>query len=142
MKLAMCMKVRDEDDVLELNLRYHHAQGVDQFIVTDNGSTDRTPEILRAWRDAGLVHLIEEPAEDFKEKAHGWVTRMARLAATEFEADWVIHGDADEFWWPAGGDLKDAFGSIDERYGAVIAPRPEFVARPDGPEPFYERMRV
>jgi hypothetical protein len=142
MKLVMCMKVRDEDDILELNLRYHHVQGVDQFVVTDNGSTDRTPEILGAWSEAGLVHPISEPSADFKEKAHGWVTRMARLAATDLNADWVIHGDADEFWWPAGGDLKDALASIPDRYGAVIAPRPEFVARPDGPEPFFERMRL
>ena len=32
---------------------------------------------------------------------------MGRLAATEFGADWVIHSDADEFWWPRGESLKD-----------------------------------
>jgi hypothetical protein len=142
MRLVMCMKVRDEDDILELNLRHHHAQGVDLFIVTDNGSSDRTPEILRRWRDAGLLHLIEEPAADFRHEAHRWVTRMARLAATEHGADWVFHGDADEFWWPLGSSLKGVLEEIPAPYGAVVAPRPEFVARPDGPGPFYERMTV
>ena len=42
MKLAMAMKVKDEADIIEVTLRYHAAQGVDVFIVTDNGSTDGT----------------------------------------------------------------------------------------------------
>ena len=49
MKLVMTLKVRDEDDVLEDNLRFHRALGVDFFIVTDNGSVDRTPEILSRY---------------------------------------------------------------------------------------------
>ena len=63
-KLVMAMKVRDEDDVLEHNLRYHRAQGVDHFIVTDNGSTDGTPEILRRYEAAGVLTLIQEPSTD------------------------------------------------------------------------------
>ncbi|TMK71128.1 MAG: hypothetical protein E6G49_10025 [Actinobacteria bacterium] len=46
-KLVMALKVRDEGDVLEANLRFHHALGVAHFVLTDNGSTDDTPEILR-----------------------------------------------------------------------------------------------
>ena len=143
MKLVLAMKVRDEDDVLEHNLRYHRAQGVDHFIVTDNGSTDGTLEILRRYERAGLLKLIEEPStEDFRDQAHWWVTRMAQLAATELGADWVVHADADEFWSPVTGTLKDALAGIDESYGVVLAPRPEFVVRPDGPGPFWERMTV
>ena len=46
----MALKVRDEGDILEANLRFHHALGVDHFVVTDNGSTDETPEILAPLR--------------------------------------------------------------------------------------------
>ena len=52
----MALKVRDEGDILEANLRFHHALGVDHFVVTDNGSTDETPEILGRYADAGLAH--------------------------------------------------------------------------------------
>ena len=143
MKLVMATLIRNEEDVLEHNLRYHRAQGVDHFIVTDNGSTDRTPEILGRYEAAGLLTLIQEPAtDDYRSQARLWVTRMARVAATELGADWVVHVDADEFWLPATGTLKQALESIPDSYGVVVAPWSEFVARPDGPGPFWERMTV
>jgi hypothetical protein len=42
MRLVMTLKVRDEADILDDNLRYHRALGVDFFVVTDNGSVDGT----------------------------------------------------------------------------------------------------
>jgi hypothetical protein len=65
---------------------------------------------------------------------------MARLAATDFGADWVIHSDADEFWWPRGESLKEVLASIPGRYGVVRALLRHFVARPDGDSFFAERM--
>jgi hypothetical protein len=38
MKLVMTLLVRDEQDILADNLDFHLAQGVDEVIVTDNGS--------------------------------------------------------------------------------------------------------
>ena len=142
MKLAMAMKVRDEADIIELNLRYHSARGIERFIVTDNGSTDGTLELLEDWRERGNLSLIHEPnADDFAERGHDWVTRMGRMGA-EFGADWVLHADADELWWPVAGDLREAFAAVPEDYGAVVGPRSEFVPRPDGPGPFWERLTV
>jgi hypothetical protein len=138
----MALKVRDEGDILEANLRYHHALGVDHFIVTDNGSIDETPEILRRYADAGLAHVIDAPGTEFWPRATEWVTQMARTAATELDADWVVHTDADEFWLPVEGSLKDTFAAIPERYGVVVAPRVEFVGRPDGPGAFADRLTV
>jgi Glycosyl transferase family 2 len=138
----MALKVRDEADVLEANLRFHHALGVSHFVVTDNGSTDDTPEILHRYANAGLAHVINEPGTDYSQRGAEWLTRMARLAATDLEADWVIHTDADEFWLPAQGTLIDALDAIAERYGVVVAPRTEFVGRPDGPGSFADRLTV
>ena len=67
---------------------------------------------------------------------------MARLAATDFGADWVIHSDADEFWWPRGESLKDVLTSIPERYGIVRALLRHFVPRPEDGKSFAERMTV
>jgi hypothetical protein len=68
---------------------------------------------------------------------------MARLAAIEYDADWVINTDADEFWWPAAGTLADTFAAIPERYGQIIAPRNNFVPpRVYEERPFYEQLVV
>ncbi len=142
MKLVMAMKVRDEGDVLEDNLRFHHALGVEHFIVTDNRSSDETVEILERYARAGIATVTREESTNYKEEAIGWMQRMARQASTEHDADWVIHGDADEFWWPVEGTLADALASVPPAFGAVSAPRTEFVARPDAAGSFAERMVV
>jgi hypothetical protein len=141
MKLVMVMKVRDEIDCIEQTLRYHLDLGADAWIVTDNGSTDGTLEVLKAFESEGNLRLIEEPGEDFRTEAHWWVTRMARLAATEMGADWVAHVDADEYWMPAEGSLRSALAAIPDEYGVVLAPRPEFPAR-GGEGEWWERMTI
>src|SRR5919201_5352119 len=141
-KLVMALKVRDEGDVIEANLRFHHALGVSHFVVTDNGSTDETPEILRRFADAGLATVIDEPGTDYRIRGAEWLTHMARIAATDLDADWVIHTDADEFWLPVEGSLVETLAAIPRGYGVVVAPRVEFVGRPDGPGTFAERLTV
>jgi len=71
-----------------------------------------------------------------------WRTRMARLAATRFEADWVINTDADEFWMPRGSTLKELLAAIPEPYGVVFALSRHFAPRPDDGHRFAERMTV
>lgn len=135
----MTLKVRDEADIIEDNLRYHRAQGVDFFVIADTGSTDGTVEILEPYQRAGIVRLerIGRGIRDMKEGGEERITRVA----VEMGADWVIHNDADEFWWPLSGDLKQAIAAIPNGYGLVVAPRAEFVARP-GNGPFAERLTI
>ena len=40
MKLGMTLVVRNEADIIEANIDYHLAQGVDFVLVTDHGSDD------------------------------------------------------------------------------------------------------
>lgn len=140
MKLVMTLRVRDEADLLESHIAFHIAAGVDFFVAIDHRSTDRTAEILDEHARAGRLHLLREEGEEMNEGE--WATRMARLAAREHGADWVIASDADEFWWPRGESLRDVLASIPERYGVVRALLRHFVPRPDGDAPFAERMIV
>jgi hypothetical protein len=140
MKLVMTLLVRDEEDIVADNLDFHLAQGVDEVIVTDNGSVDGTLEILRAYEARGLVRIIVEPTDDYSQGR--WVTRMARMAATEHKADWVINNDADEFWWPRAGTLRTLFEGLGGDVGAVVGHRTNFVPRPEDDRPYWERMTL
>ncbi|MDQ3572075.1 MAG: glycosyltransferase family 2 protein [Actinomycetota bacterium] len=138
MKIAMTIKVRDEADIIADNLRYHAAQGVDFFVIAEHASVDPTREVLAPFVDAGLVHLVDVDEDDVLELTRRQMTRLAGIAA-ELGADWIIHNDADEFWWPVAGDLRDVFSAIPEEFGLLIAPRAEFIPRP-GEAPWPERL--
>jgi hypothetical protein len=69
------------------------------------------------------------------------VTAMARLALDDHGADWIIHNDADEFWWPVSGSLLDVFAAIPEEYGQLEVRRVNFLPASDRRGgPFYADM--
>jgi hypothetical protein len=139
MTLVMTLLARDEIDVVDAWLAFHLNAGVDLVIATDNLSQDGTTEVLEEYARSGQVHLIREPGEDLRQDE--WVTRMARLAATQYSADWVINSDADEFWWPRGASLSQVLAAVPPRYGTVGAFLRVFCPL-SGDDDFAERMTV
>src|ERR1041385_6210772 len=140
MKLVMTLLARDEADILDDQIKFHLNAGVDFVVAMDNLSQDGTTEILESYAKEGHLQLIRQDSEYLRQAE--WITEMGRLAATEFGADWVIHSDADEFWWPRGESLKDVLASIPARYGVVRALLRHFVPRPEDGSSFAERMTV
>jgi len=140
MTLVMTLLARDEADVIDSWLSFHLNAGADFVVATDNRSQDGTTDVLERYARDGHVHLIREDGEDLRQDE--WVTRMARLAATDFGADWVINSDADEFWWPRGPSLTRVLETIPPRYGTVGAFLRTFAPRPDGEGSFAERLTV
>jgi glycosyltransferase involved in cell wall biosynthesis len=106
----MTLMVRDEADIIGSMIDHSLAQGIDTLIVTDNGSVDGTVEILESYGDR--IVLRHDPVQ--RKQQHSVVTGMARDAATEFGADWVINADADEFWLPTAGGatVREVFEQI------------------------------
>lgn len=128
MKLVMTLLVRDEADIISANIDFHLDRGVDFIIAMDNLSADGTTDILRGYERRGILHYIHQADDDYFQTR--WVTRMARLACTEFAADWVINSDVDEFWYPEHGDLKQTLAAVPASCDAVVVKRDNFLPRP------------
>jgi hypothetical protein len=118
----MTLMVRDEADIVGAMIDHHLAQGVDTIIVTDNGSVDGTTELLEDYASRGLIVLHHDP--EHRKQQSTTVTRMAREAAVEHGADWVLNADADEFWLPVEGGrtLKETFEGIPRDIQAFDVP--------------------
>jgi len=128
----MTLLVKNEEDMLEKNLQFHKAMGVDGFIITDNNSTDQTPEIIQKYKDKGWVlEYINETGTDYQQKK--WVDRMVWIAKRKYHADWIINADADEFWYPASGNLKNI---LSKTHANVIRVKPRSVY-PEDDKPFW-----
>jgi hypothetical protein len=92
--LVAVTRIRNDDDIVEAFVR-HHAALVDHHVFLDNGSTDRTLEILRTLRRDGLpITIYGNTAAVFAETSQN--TLLLRHAAA-MGAGWVLHLDCDEF---------------------------------------------
>lgn len=142
MKLVMTLLVKDEVDIIEDQLIYHFNQGVDMAVVTDDGSQDGTREVLESFAQTPYLQLVEPADGTYMRDESAWRTRLGRLAATTYGADWIIHADADELWWPLVGDLRDSVNLVPPNYGAILAPTCNFLYTHDEPGPAVSRLRV
>ena len=104
--------VRDEADIISPVIDHYIREGVDHIIITDNGSTDGTTEILEGYSRDGAIELHHDPVHRKQQSAV--VTQMARKLHADFGVDWVINSDADEFLLPKNRSitLSQAFADI------------------------------
>ncbi len=130
MKILVTVMVRDEADVIAAWVEHHLDQQVDLIIATDNGSVDGTAQVLQRYADLGVLELHHDPV--FRKQQHALVTAMARRAATEHGADWVINADADEFWVPRDKamTLRSALEAIPLALNAFTVPVTNLVGPP------------
>ena len=117
----------------------HLNAGVDFVVAAIREPGDRTRDVLESFVHAGFLRLLDEPSDLDESDLH---TRMARLAATDHDADWVISSGTDEFWWPRRESLKEVLLPIPPRYTIVQALVREFVPSAGDAEPFAEAMTL
>jgi hypothetical protein len=142
MRLVLTLLCRNEADIIRSTVEFHLAQGVDLIIATDNGSMDGTTEILQEYASGPHLRLLHQPK--FTHDQAVWVTHMARLAIDEHGADWLIHCDADEFWYPSHGTLKERLSGFSQTVQALQVKRRNFLPPPlDHPypnKPFFAKQ--
>ena len=127
MKVVGLYLLRNEVDLVEVNLSHHFATAIDEAIVIDNGSTDGTLEKLIELADSMPIQLASEPGPYDQSNR---VTRMARLAVQN-GADWVLPIDADEFWVGIDATLRSILGDLPDDVSGVRAEIVNFVQRRD-----------
>lgn len=136
MKLVMTALAEGEPEVLDAQLAYHLHGGVDLVLVPEEAAAGEIGELLSWYERQGAVRRVQLGGEG---PADARRTRLARMAAAEHGAEWVLDVAAGEFWWPRGGSFEDVLGPIPSRYAIV-----QGLLRPflyvDGTEPFHERM--
>src|SRR5687768_4039475 len=109
MKLVMTLADPGAADVLDAQLAFHLNAGID-FVLAAADPSQRGA--LETYERQGAVRVLSEPGPGLR-------TQMARLAATEHGADWVINCGSGEFWWPRGESLKEVLAPIPPRYTVV-----------------------
>jgi len=96
----MSYLVKNEADIIEDNIRFHAAQGINCFVIMDNDSDDGTREILERLKSEYELHIIDQPDQSYQQAR--WMTELAEYCRTKLSADLVISNDADEFWQTDG----------------------------------------
>ena len=87
--ISLAMMVRDEEEFLEASLR-SAAPWVDEMIVVDTGSTDRTVEIAQ---DLGATVSFFEWPDDFSAARNETIERSNGEWVLILDADERLHGD-------------------------------------------------
>lgn len=137
-RVVMTLLVRNEADIIRRNIDYHRSQGVDHFLVMDHGSDDGTVEILQHYHRQGFLDILYQQDPGYYQAI--WVTEMARCAARDLGADWVINSDADEFWWPIAGDLRSTLASVPPEVDVLYVQRHNFLPTTLQHSSFQDRM--
>jgi hypothetical protein len=106
----------DDPEATEANVAFHLAAGADLVLAAVRD--DRVAAALQSFGDRVQVERGSGQS--------GLRTSLARQAATDHAADWVISADGDEFWWPRGENLKEVLAPIPGRYTIVQGLRREF----------------
>lgn len=120
--ISMC---RDEEDIAA-GFVEHMLTQVDLMIVADNNSVDGTRQILDEFVANGApLIVLDDPEIAYLQSEK--MTRLAKLAV-DFNAEWVVPADFDEWWYSPFGRIGDVLADIPPQYLTASAALYDHVA--------------
>jgi hypothetical protein len=136
MRVLALIATYNEERFIGGCLEHLFAHGIEAYLC-DNQSTDRTVEIAARYLGAGLRAIEEIP----RDGTFRWreILRRKEALATELEADWLLHLDADEVPLPPPSHrtLNEALAEVDD-YGYNVVEFSEFTFVPTRETPDHD----
>jgi len=93
-----------QENTIAHTVQHLARQGIDAFLIADNGSTDGTADVLRSLAKEHCVHVLTDSLQDYLQGTK--MTILAELARRQ-GADWIVPFDADELWFAGEGTVAD-----------------------------------
>lgn len=131
--IGICM-AKDEADIIRTTVE-HMLSEVDHVIVSDNGSTDGTREILETLP----ITVIDDPEVGYFQSRK--MTDLARVARNH-GADWVVPFDADEIWYSPFGTIKDILSELAPQWLVASAALYDHVSSSEDDESLAPVQRI
>lgn len=136
MRVVALLTVRNEELFLTQCLEHLYSQGIETCLI-DNGSTDRTLEIAKSFLNKGVLRIEQLPFTGYFELSA--ILENEEKLASEIDADWFIHHDADEIR-QAPQPYKTLYEGIEDadRQGYNAINFEEFVFLPTSEDESFE----
>ena len=117
--------VRNEVDIIRVNVLHHLSLGLDRLLIVDNGSSDGTVRELQVLSRDMRVRWHRDPSSYRQSEI---ITGLAHEAFRS-GADWVVPIDADEFWWAPEKNFREVLAL--SKAGAIRVQVANFIQRRD-----------
>jgi len=92
--IACGMLVKNEEDIIEHNIKYHFKKGIDKFFIIDNGSSDGTFEKIKNLSKEIPIYLERRDPGYFNQGE--WINDLFEKAKNE-KFSFFFPNDADDF---------------------------------------------
>ena len=113
--LMACAIMKNEERWIAEWIAFHRVVGFDRFVLYDNGSDDRTLDIVRSLPQQDKIRIVH------------WPFRPGQLSAYQHaienfshSAEWIAFIDIDEFCVPVGAPDVRAVLKRYEKYGSLL----------------------